>query len=127
MALRFDRLKFFQETAVMQINIRDVDNVAVVELTGELDSNSAPQVQDTVLPLAEQDRRIILDMSRTTFMSSAGLRILLLLYRQLSGAHGRVVLVGLSEQIKDTMSITGFLNFFKYFDTLPQGMSAVQQ
>ena len=50
-------------------------------------------------------------MSGVEYMSSAGLRMLLSMYRQISRQNGGIVLVGLAEEIKDTMSVTGFLNF----------------
>ena len=58
-------------------------------------------------------------------MSSAGLRMLLLdlPHRQRPEA-ARSVLVGLSDELEDTMSMTGFLNFFDHFDTLDAGAVA---
>jgi anti-sigma B factor antagonist len=68
---------------------------------------------------------MVLDMSHVPFMSSAGLRVLLLLYRKISGNEGKVVLVGLSDDLRDTMSITGFLDFFTTYNTLQEGIQAV--
>ena len=69
---------------------------------------------------------LVMDMSGVTFMSSAGLRMLLLLYRQVRANDGRVALVGLSEAIRDTMSITGFLGFFKVYDTVEDALGALK-
>ncbi len=110
----------------MRINIRNIDQVTVVEMTGELDSTTAPAVQNQILPLAQENRRIVLDMSGTLYMSSAGLRILLLLYRQISSGSGRIALAGLSDEIKDTMNITGFLNFFKIYDDVALAADALK-
>ena len=49
------------------------------------------------------------------YMSSAGLRMLLVIYRTIVGQGGKVVLVGLSEELQDTMALTGFLDFFDHF------------
>jgi anti-sigma B factor antagonist len=48
--------------------------------------------------------------------------MLLVLYRTITSQSGKVVLVGLSEDIRDTMLMTGFLDFFTYFDTLDDGL-----
>jgi anti-sigma B factor antagonist len=48
--------------------------------------------------------------------------MLLSVYRQISGNQGRIVLVGLSEELKDTMSMTGFLGYFTVQDTLETGL-----
>ena len=51
--------------------------------------------------------------------------MLLATYRNVVGHGGHVVLVGLVEEIKDTMEMTGFLDFFAHFDTLAEGIAAL--
>lgn len=109
----------------MEINVKSIAQVTVVEIAGDIDSNTAPQAQEQILPLAQQAARILLDMSGVEYMSSAGLRMLLSMYRQMSRQDGSMVLVGLSEEIKDTMSVTGFLNFFTTRDTVDEGLQAL--
>ena len=65
-------------------------------------------------------------MSGVSYISSAGLRALLMLYRQMTANDGRVVLAGLTENIKDVMMVTGFLEFFDDYDTLQDGLAALQ-
>jgi anti-sigma B factor antagonist len=59
-------------------------------------------------------------------MSSAGLRVLLAVYRQMTAQNGQVVLVGLVEEIKDTMSVTGFLDFFTTADSLEEAFAVLK-
>lgn len=101
------------------------DEITVIEIVGELDTTTAYNVQNQILPLAEKSRKILLDMSDVTYMSSAGLRILLMLYRTIKEKHGEIVLVGLSEEIRDIMSITGFLDFFITFDRREEGLQSL--
>lgn len=103
-----------------------VDQVALVELIGDIDGNTASIVQEHVFPLAQPGGRILLDLTQVPYMSSAGLRMLLSVYRHIAGRDGQVVLVGLSEDIRDTMSITGFLDFFTTRDTLDSGLEALK-
>jgi anti-sigma B factor antagonist len=109
----------------MEINVKSIGQVTVVEIAGDIDSNTAPQAQERVLPLVQPGSKILLDMSGVEYMSSAGLRMLLSMYRQISRGDGGIVLVGLSEEIKDTMSVTGFLNFFVNCDTVDEGLQAL--
>jgi anti-sigma B factor antagonist len=109
----------------MEINVKSIGQVTVVEISGDIDSNTAPQAQERVLPLVQPGSKILLDMSGVEYMSSAGLRMLLSMYRQISRGDGGIVLVGLSEEIKDTMSVTGFLNFFVNCDTVDEGLQAL--
>ena len=109
----------------MEINVKSIGQVTVVEIAGDIDSNTAPQAQERILPLVQPGSKILLDMSGVEYMSSAGLRMLLSMYRQISRGDGGIVLVGLSEEIKDTMSVTGFLNFFTTCDTVDEGLQAL--
>jgi anti-sigma B factor antagonist len=101
------------------------DDLAIVELVGNIDGSTASKVQAQVLPIAEANSRVILDMTQVPYMSSAGLRMLLSVYRQVLAKAGQVVLVGLAEELQDTMSVTGFLDFFTTCDTIDEGCAAL--
>ncbi len=62
----------------MKINTQTVKEVTAVEITGDIDANTAPKVTETVLPLVQPGSKILMNMSGVPYMSSAGLRSLLL-------------------------------------------------
>jgi len=64
-------------------------------------------------------------MTAVSYLSSAGLRMLLLLYRQTQARRSRIALVGLSEEIRDTMSATGFLDYFVTAENVEEGRKAL--
>ncbi|MDB5079874.1 MAG: anti-sigma-factor antagonist [Chloroflexi bacterium] len=106
----------------MEINFRESGKITLVELSGEIDGKTASQAQEKILPLVKEDCRLVLDLSRVGFMSSAGLRFLLSLRRQMPYG-GNLVLTSLPEQIKDTMAITGFLDLFTIFETQSEAVN----
>lgn len=106
-----------QTIAATAINGDEPVPVALVELSGDIDGSNAPLVQADVLSVAAPNLKMILDLSQVSYLSSAGLRMLLSVYRQMSAQDGQVVLVGLIEEIQDTMSATGFLDFFSTAET----------
>ncbi|MCC5668864.1 anti-sigma factor antagonist [Nostoc sp. CHAB 5784] len=110
----------------MEINTLTVEEVTLVELAGEVDRNTAPMVQEKILPLAQPGSKILLDLTKVPYMSSTGLRMLLLLYRQTHAQDGKLVLLGLSEEIQEIMSVTGFLDFFTTCNTLESGLEALK-
>ena len=111
----------------MDIRVKTVDDVTVAEISGELDAATAPLAEVQLLPLAHQGQRLLLDMSRLTYMSSAGLRIVLQLYRTITGRNGQIALAGASDYIRDTMAMTGFLTFVPTYDSLSAGLKALNQ
>jgi anti-sigma B factor antagonist len=110
----------------MNIEITAYDQIRVIRLEGQIDSRNAPLVQEKILPDVEPGSRLLLDMGGVNYMSSAGLRMLLLLTRQVTATDSKLVLVGLSEELADTMAITGFLPFFEAYETEAEGLIALQ-
>ena len=111
----------------MEVQISSFEDVTVLEASGDVDGSTAPVLQEKVLQVTQPGCRLLMDMSKIDFMSSAGLRVMLLVHRQISGGNGQVVLVGLSQSIRDTMNATGFLKFFTTADTLDAGLQALRQ
>jgi anti-sigma B factor antagonist len=107
----------------MDISVKATQGVTVVEMAGELTWESVPEAEECILEAARAAGRVILDLTRVSFMSSAGLRLLLMVYRTVAARGGRAVLVGLSQDLADIMAYTGFLNFFTYHDTLEAGLA----
>ena len=110
----------------MNIELEQRDGVTIAILFGDLDSRTAPLVQEKLLAVPAPQGKALLDMSGVSYISSAGLRALLMLYRQMAANDGRVALVGLPESIRDVMTVTGFLEFFDDYPTLEEGLSALQ-
>ena len=110
----------------MEITIKTIQDVAVIEVSGDIDSTSAPAAQQKIMSEGvKPGGKAILEMSKVGFMSSAGLRMLLFIYRQMVSGGGKVVIVGLSEDIRDTMSLTGFLGFFKLFASVEEALAGM--
>jgi anti-sigma B factor antagonist len=106
----------------MKIDIEEREGITVARLAGEINSGTAETVQESLLQLIGPGCNIVLDMSGVTYISSVGLRALLLLYRESSRQEGHIVLCGLTEMVYDTMFITGFLEFFETYDTCAEGI-----
>ncbi|MCA9934155.1 MAG: anti-sigma factor antagonist [Ardenticatenaceae bacterium] len=109
----------------MEIVIESLKDIRIASITGEINSRTTSQIEADILPLITPNCKLLLNMRHVTYMSSAGLRILLLLYRQINDQSGQVVLVGLQDMIRDTMAITGFLDFFQDYQTIEEGLGAL--
>ena len=88
----------------MEIIVTPTATVTTVEVSGDIDSSTAPLAQQKIMSLVNPSCKILLDMRQVEYMSSAGLRMLLFLYRAISSGGGQVAVVGLSDDIKETMS-----------------------
>jgi anti-sigma B factor antagonist len=113
--------------SMINIPIQLVNGVKVAVLAGNIDGRTAPLIQNQLAVLAEPGNKIVLDMNQVNYMSSAGLRVLLMLYRQLDDNDGRIILAGLREELRDIMSITGFLELFTVSDTVNEALAILTQ
>jgi anti-sigma B factor antagonist len=107
----------------MEIDVTEVRGITVVAFRGELTWKSAPEVQASASDAVRRGRQVILDLSRVSYISSAGLRLLLVVYRQVTGQGGQALCCGLSSELKDTLNLTGFLDFFAHCDNLEAGLA----
>jgi anti-sigma B factor antagonist len=108
------------------ISIAVDENVVTATIAGKIDGQSAPQLQARLLAALSDSTFAIFDVSQVTYMSSAGFRLLLLLYRTLSLKGGEISIVGLVDEIRDTMEMTGFLDFFVLHNTVEEALKKVR-
>jgi anti-anti-sigma factor len=101
-------------------------SVTVVELDGELDSVTAPASREELATLAGSGGPVLLDLSRMSYMSSAGLRVLLLVYRQARDAGAALALAGIPPMIQEVMAATGFLDFFTVAETVEAALEDLE-
>ncbi len=109
----------------MNISMREMGSIKVVEIVGDIDGLTAPKAQEQINALASPGGKVILDLSRVPFMSSMGLRMLLQANRHYNWKEARLVLAGLPQNIKRAMTDTGFLELFTLADTVEEGVAAL--
>ena len=111
----------------MEVATRKADGMVVATVKGDIDGSNAGVAQQQILGAIADGDKVVLDLTEVPYMSSAGLRMLLSTYRTVTNTGGKVVLVGVVDEIKDTMSVTGFLKFFTLTDTLDSAVTALKQ
>jgi anti-anti-sigma factor len=87
-------------------------SVTVVRLSGRLDSRTAQPAEDSFGLLLDGEPRLAIDLSQLDYISSAGLRVLLVVARRVQQAKGKIVLFGLVGTVREIFSISGFDRIF---------------
>ncbi len=84
-------------------------------LDGRLDTASSQQFSVDMQPLMDEaDKHIVLDCSNLEFISSSGLRLFLMLRKATIAKGGDVTITGVSPEIKQVFTITGFYSLFHF-------------
>ena len=111
----------------MTLTVKTINTVTIAEITGDLDRGTSLEIQEQLLPHIRSGTRVLLDMSQVNYMSSAGLRMLLVMYREVKTREATIALAGLSERLKDIMAVTGFFKHFTVSPTVMDGIAALRK
>jgi anti-sigma B factor antagonist len=90
----------------------DEQGAAVLRLTGEITSANAAEIGLSALAGLDGVESLRVDLTEVTYLSSAGLRVLVLLYRNAESTGTKVTLFGLSPRLRFIMRAAGFLELF---------------
>jgi anti-anti-sigma factor len=85
----------------------------IVTPTGRVDSTTSDRLERHLAALlAGGERRIVVDFSRVDYISSAGLRVMLVLAKKMKDARGAVALCAMGDPVRQVFELAGFLPLF---------------
>ena len=94
----------------LEVTVEQSETAVVVHAAGSVDSNTAPQLEEPLLRAAENGA-VQLDLAKVPYMSSAGLRVLLLAAKALQKRGERLRVINAPAQIYNVLNISGFTSF----------------
>ena len=102
----------------MTISFESAGNVQVVALQGQINSTNAASIEAEILALiTPEHKNLLLDFSALDYISSAGLRLVLVAAKRLKQEGGQLVLCGMQTHIREVFDISGFLAILNVTDT----------
>ena len=97
----------------MDIRKETIEGTTVLTPVGRVDSNSAREVEDALLPLFDAGQPVLVDFAELSYISSAGLRVLLLAARRSKATGLPLSLAGMSKPVDEVFKISGFAKLFQ--------------
>ena len=94
----------------MQITETRDNEVITIKIEGKVDTNTNLQLQDAILKSFQKVNQVVLDFSQCTYVSSAGLRALLIGQKTASSKKGTMKLVHVPEILMNVLKMSGFAN-----------------
>ena len=92
----------------MNINKINTSEKTVISLEGRLDTTTAPQLQPVLIPEFELSKDIELNFKDLAYISSAGLRVLLMAEKTAKAKEVNFTLTNVSAEILEVFEMTGF-------------------
>jgi anti-anti-sigma factor len=110
----------------MGLLVAKKSEVVIVMPDEQLDTNTSPEAEKMLMAqLDAGESRIVIDFSKTDYMSSAGLRVILKTASLLQEKGGGFALCNGNEQIVEVLEISGFLEIVKHFSSMKEAVNAV--
>ena len=112
----------------MKFTETKVDQGTLVAIEGRIDGVTAVDVQKKLVALFDEGRKtVFIDMKDVVYMSSAGMRTLLIVAKRAKELSSEICLFNLSPEIEDILKITGFLLFLKTSKTFESAVADLKK
>jgi anti-anti-sigma factor len=96
----------------LEVRSEIADGVAVYRIVGRLDASTSPKIETVVGPATGgENPRIIFDMREVSFVSSAGIRVILMTAKKAAAAKGGLAIFGLQSAVNEVFQISGLQRF----------------
>jgi anti-anti-sigma factor len=98
----------------MDIHQTTRDGITVLAPSGRIDTTTSTRVEECVRRTVDEGARdLVIDFSDVEYISSAGLRVLLVLAKRMRDLQGRLVLCSLPESVRQVFRLAGFTPLFR--------------
>ena len=93
----------------MNINTEINNGKLIINLEGRLDTNTAPQLEDTINQQIENITELLLNLKNLEYISSAGLRVILSA-QKIMNKQGKMKIINANDNVKEVFDMTGCLD-----------------
>ena len=110
----------------MKIRTNREGGILIASTEGRVDGTNAREFDDALqAAISERDSALIMDLEALSYISSAGLRVLLTVAKTLQKRDGKFVVCSLSDPIKEVFEISGFDQIIPVHASQPEALTAL--
>lgn len=108
----------------MTIIQREKDGIMELTISGRLDAVSAVEADKDFNSIIDDGHtNLLVNLNSLDYISSAGLRVLLVVAKRIQQNNGKVVLCALSDNVMEVFEISGFASIFDIFTTYNEALN----
>lgn len=110
----------------MEVHTEREDGALIARVVGRVDGHNAREFESALhATLGQNDRALILDMQSLSYISSAGLRVILMAAKRLQSRGGSFSVCSLSDSIDEVFEISGFNRIIPTHATRSEALAAL--
>jgi anti-anti-sigma factor len=104
----------------MEIKTSTDSEVTILTPVGRIDTSSAKEFEETVMNAANTDKKIAICFDSVEYISSAGLRVVLMLGKKLGASGGMLALINMPDKIFAVFKMSGFDKILKIYSSFEE-------
>jgi anti-sigma B factor antagonist len=109
----------------MEVATQDYKRVAVMSVTGRVDSATAPELEGELRKLVDDGKtQIVLDLKNVEYMSSAGLRAMVSTLKSVKRVNGDLRLANPSPRVEEVLRLAGLTSIFSIHPTQEEAVAS---
>ncbi len=94
-------------------------DICICRIDGKVDTLTAPSLEKELLGVLDEGHtKVVLDVSKMTYVSSSGLRVFLLAYKKSQVGSVKLCILGLVDSLKTIMDVSGLTRFFCFVESM---------
>ena len=110
----------------LEVRENEVEDVVVINLAGNLDTNTAPEAETIINKwLEKESKKMVISLEETKYVSSAGLRVFLATAKKMTASGGAVKFCSPNEVVKEILDISGFTSILDVKMTMKEAMDSL--
>lgn len=100
----------------MRIETVKEENRIILKVEGRIDTNTSKEFQSELLLAFQKQNEVVADLKAMDYVSSAGLRAMLIAYKTAESKRGSFVLRNVQSTVRDVLNMSGFSKFIHIED-----------
>ncbi len=110
----------------MELSVKNEEKGTLVTVTGRMDAVSSPEFEKELARLIDEGNiNFVVDLAGLDYISSSGLRSILVTAKKLKGKNGQILLASLQAVVKEVFEISGFSAIIPIHESVEEAMAAL--
>ncbi len=107
----------------MDFTVDEFGDVRTVRIAGNLDTQTSPVAQEQLIQLIDNGAtKILVDFEDLKYISSSGLRMLLVAVKRLEGASGQLRICNPNKMVQEVFDTSGFSDIFSVYKSQAEAL-----
>ncbi len=110
----------------MEINTKQDSGITIISPIGRIDTSTAKNFEEGILKIISNSSSVIISFSSIDYISSAGLRVILMTGKKVASNKGKLALTDMHAKIYEVFKMSGFDKILKIYPTFAEAKASFE-